>query len=283
MQEPQLQDFGIRPEEYALYTRKGNNPDDASGLGCLFAVTVDALIVFPVLYLVTRDLAGAVAWSVLALFPLSIVTYGIATLVGPVTVRFKRSRLLKSPVAARIKLYEAVRDVYQSEQWAAENARQEAERERREAAAARWKAEHERRRGLYDHWMSLSGIRFERELATLYGQLGFYVQSTPRSGDQGIDLVLRKHGKTTVVQCKGHKTPIGPAAVRELFGAMKASNAHSAILACTGGFTRGVEEFARGKPITLLSARDLAKLGDSVLGDKQQKTIRTDLFGGRVP
>ena len=124
--------------------------------------------------------------------------------------------------------------------------------------------------------MSLGGREFEWELATLYRYLGYDVEATPTTGDQGIDLVLRKDGKTTVVQCKSHKSPVGPAVARELLGSMVAFGADDAILACTGGFTRGVKEFAEGKPMTLVSAKDLVSMGR----DAGSKTLPAAERGG---
>ncbi len=111
-----------------------------------------------------------------------------------------------------------------------------------------------------DYWMSLSGTDFEKQLGYLFGHLGYHVRLTPKTGDQGIDLILRKDRKDTIVQCKSHKSRIGPAVARELFGSMVHYGADGAILACTGGFTRGVEEFVRGKPIDLMSAADIATM-----------------------
>ena len=85
-------------------------------------------------------------------------------------------------------------------------------------------------------WLGLRGISFERELGSLYQRLGYNVKFTSTSGDEGIDLVI---DSTTIVQCKGHKTPVGPAVVRELYGTLTASGASNAILACPAGFTRG--------------------------------------------
>lgn len=291
MEEPRLQDYGIKPEEYAVYVGKKDakyaiyvGKDDPADkywlLTFLGTVAVVVLSACWIGYSTSGRVEGAIGWGLTAGL-VSVLTGGVGVpmLIIAAIRYFKRSRLLKSHVASQIQLYAEARDVYLKAQRVAESARQEAEKERRATEAARWRAEQARRRGLYDHWMSLGGIRFERELGTLYRHLGFYVQSTPRSGDQGIDLILRRHGKTTVVQCKAHQSPIGPSAVRELFGAMRAYGADSAVLACTGGFTRGVIEFARGKPITLLSAADLATMGDSVLRDKQERTTRSDLFG----
>ena len=99
------------------------------------------------------------------------------------------------------------------------------------------------------------------------------VERTPTSGDQGVDLVLRKNGVTTVVQCKAHKNGVGPAVARELLGSMVAFGAKAAILACTGGFTRGVHEFVEGKPIRLLDASAIAKMAEgATIDDIPQET-----------
>ena len=95
------------------------------------------------------------------------------------------------------------------------------------------------------------------------------MKSTPVVGDQGVDLILTKNGKTTVVQCKAHKSPVGASVVRDLFGSMHHFKAESAILACTGGFTGGVKKFARGKPIQLISAWDIARMAEES-GDEMQ-------------
>ena len=117
--------------------------------------------------------------------------------------------------------------------------------------------------------MSLSGVDFERELGLLYRNLGYQVEFTSSSGDQGIDLILLKNGKKTIVQCKRYKDPAGPAVARELYGSLVASGADNAILACTAGFTQGVKEFVRGKPIALISVSDIVKMGERIQ-DKMQ-------------
>ena len=127
-----------------------------------------------------------------------------------------------------------------------------------DSADYRWRSE----KKLKEHWMSLSGLQFERELAALYLRLGYDVQLTPTVGDQGIDLFLRKDNKTTIVQCKSYSQPVGPAAARELYGSLIASEADAAILACTSGFTKGVYEFVRGKPIELVSSPEIISMSE---------------------
>ncbi len=111
-----------------------------------------------------------------------------------------------------------------------------------------------------DFWFNLSPFEFERKIASLYSRHGYRTTVTPASGDEGIDIVMYSGAEKIIVQCKRHGSPIGPAVVRELYGALAASNAQSAILVCTGGFTRGVYEFARDKPIILLDLDRILEL-----------------------
>jgi hypothetical protein len=123
-------------------------------------------------------------------------------------------------------------------------------------------------------WKSLRGREFERELGQLFALQGYHVDFTPASGDQGVDLILTKGNVTTIVQCKAHSKPIGPAIVRDLYGTLMASKARSAILASTQGFTKGVYSFSRGKRIELLSLQDIIRLSEEVGQRKTGKQIQ---------
>lgn len=119
-------------------------------------------------------------------------------------------------------------------------------------------------RRIEGYWKSLKGMKLEKALARLYKEMGYSVRQTKGSGDEGIDLILSKEGKTTVVQCKGHKKPIGVGAIRDLYGTMMHEGTESAVLACPAGFTKAVRKFATGKPIRLISATDLVEMSESI-------------------
>lgn len=107
-------------------------------------------------------------------------------------------------------------------------------------------------------WKSLDGSSFERELASLLKARGYGVSLQGSSGDGGVDIVLRtSDSQKIIVQCKAHTSTIGPGAVRELYGTMSHAGADESWLVVTSGFTRGCWEFAAGKPIRLLTIRDL--------------------------
>ena len=176
---------------------------------------------------------------------------------------------MKGPIVSRIKLYEEAEATYRVAQWEALGARQEAERQRREAERAEQAVLLAEQRRREQYWESLGGIEFERELGKLYRARGYQVEFTPISGDQGVDLILRKNGKTTVIQCKAQKRPASPNVIRDLYGSMLHHKADSAILACTGGFSGNVVKFARGKPIELISAWHIARMAEES-GDRMQ-------------
>lgn len=107
-----------------------------------------------------------------------------------------------------------------------------------------------------DYLTSVSGIQFEQEVAAIYREKGYSARVTSPSGDDGIDIVLCKD-KTIVVQCKNHKSPLGPKDGRELIGTLAYSEASEAYLVSTSGFTKGLQRYARGKPLKLVGLEDL--------------------------
>lgn len=108
-----------------------------------------------------------------------------------------------------------------------------------------------------EYYQTLDGWQFEKEMAALLTRRGYRVKRTGKPGDSGVDLVLRCGGHEIIVQCKAHKTCVGPHAVRDLYGTMRDQRVHEAWLISTNGFTKGAYAFARGKPIRLLKIQDV--------------------------
>ena len=109
-----------------------------------------------------------------------------------------------------------------------------------------------------DYWQSLSGFDFEYQVYKLFVEKGYNAKLTSKTGDGGIDIVLRdKSGSKIIVQCKNHKAKIGPSTVRDLYGVLISEKAIKAILINSGGFTSGVYNFTKGKPIELWNVIDL--------------------------
>lgn len=111
-------------------------------------------------------------------------------------------------------------------------------------------------------WIKMSGHEFEKNIANLYNSLGYIVQRTRGSGDGGIDLYLEKDSIRYVVQCKNHKSPVGPAPIRDLYGAMHHEKISRGIFIASNGYTVGAKEFAKGK-IELLDIKDIVYMHKS--------------------
>jgi restriction system protein len=113
-----------------------------------------------------------------------------------------------------------------------------------------------------DSLRDLPWKRFEDLLGEAYRRQGYQVTERLGGGaDGGVDLVLRRNGKVTLVQCKRWRgKPVRVQTVRELFGVMVDRRADSAKLVATAKFTPDAIAFARGKPIQLVDSDALLEL-----------------------
>lgn len=112
----------------------------------------------------------------------------------------------------------------------------------------------------------LSWQEFEELVAEAYRREGYEVEVTGNAGgDGGVDVVLRRKGQRTLVQCKHWKTyTVGVQIVRELRGVMASEKADYGIVVSYGTFTPEAESFAKQNRITLIGGDDLAKMIRSV-------------------
>lgn len=113
---------------------------------------------------------------------------------------------------------------------------------------------------------AMSWREFEHLVADAYRRLGFQVEETTQSGaDGGVDLLLRRDGRVSLVQCKLWRTQrVGVPIVREQFGLLTHHRADAAIIVTAGDFTSEARAFAAGKPIELVAGPDLLVLVQSV-------------------
>ena len=105
----------------------------------------------------------------------------------------------------------------------------------------------------------LDPIDFERLVGYLYQKEGYKVYLTSASGDEGIDLLLRKGSQKTVVQCKRYAGTVGQATVRDLYGAMGHTHADAGALITSGTISAPAAAWAQGKPISLRDGPSLMR------------------------
>ncbi|WCE06386.1 restriction endonuclease [Pseudoxanthomonas sp. JBR18] len=111
--------------------------------------------------------------------------------------------------------------------------------------------------------LSQGGWRqFELLVGEAFRRQGYAVEETGLGGaDGGIDLILRKDGRRTLVQCKQWKRQqVGVSIVREMAGLLAHHRADAVKIVCIGTYTQDAERFAQGKPIELISGTQLLQM-----------------------
>lgn len=123
----------------------------------------------------------------------------------------------------------------------------------------------QKRRRLLDSQTGMDSLRdmdwraFERLVGEAFRRQGYGVEETGQGGaDGGIDLILRKRGETTLVQCKQWRTySVSVKVVREMYGILMDKGAAAVKIVALGGYAPDAAAFARGKPIELVDGNQL--------------------------
>jgi len=125
-----------------------------------------------------------------------------------------------------------------------------------------------RRRRLLDQQSDIESIRnltwqeFEILVGEAFRRQGYAVEESGGGGaDGGVDLRLRRDGKTFIVQCKRWKTcQVGVSPVRELYGLMTAEKANGAFFVSSGTYTSDASRFAEDNALTLIDGATLHEM-----------------------
>lgn len=86
-------------------------------------------------------------------------------------------------------------------------------------------------------WWTLDGWQFEREVGLVFQRMGFRTKVTRGSGDGGVDIVMYKGGLKYIVQCKHYRRPLGPEAVRSLYGVKEIFDADRLVMVASSGLS----------------------------------------------
>ena len=118
---------------------------------------------------------------------------------------------------------------------------------------------------------------FEKEFSSEGGE----VKITQASRDGGVDAVVFDpdpiRGGKIIIQAKRYTNTVGVSAVRDLYGTILNEGANKGILVTTANYGPDAYEFAKDKPITLLSGNELL-----YLLQKHGHKARIDLVEARL-
>lgn len=109
--------------------------------------------------------------------------------------------------------------------------------------------------------LRLDGPEFEAYVALVLQDNGFrHVEITKGSGDQGVDILCERSGKTYAVQCKNYAGAVGNFAVQEAYAGAQFYGCEAAAVICPGTFTSGARELARATGVLLWDGRKLSRM-----------------------
>jgi restriction system protein len=120
-------------------------------------------------------------------------------------------------------------------------------------------------------YLNLLPTEFEILTAELFEKMGFEVQLTKTTADDGIDVLAKKteagNKQLSLIQCKRYTEKVGVTYVRELIGTITDRKATKGILVCSSTFTKPAREKANLNPsIELIDHNQLTKLLNKFLG-----------------
>ena len=91
---------------------------------------------------------------------------------------------------------------------------------------------------------AMTGFEFEDFIVDLFIKLGYVVEKRKRTREQGLDLLLFKHGVRIVVQVKRQRRPVGNKSIQQALGALVYYKGQQAIVVTNSTFTTPAKQLA---------------------------------------
>lgn len=124
------------------------------------------------------------------------------------------------------------------------------------------------------HIDAMNGYEFEDFLVTLFGAIGYEVEETKRTGDQGADLFVEKFGQKTVIQAKNYINNVGNSAIQQVLSAKQFYQCDQAMVISNSYFTKSAIELATATKVLLIDREKLKKYIDeynqALIGDTNE-------------
>jgi HJR/Mrr/RecB family endonuclease len=109
---------------------------------------------------------------------------------------------------------------------------------------------------------TMTGEEFEGYVMRVLKQHRCTVSSTPKTGDQGADIIARLDKRVIIIQAKRSISPIGNRAVQEVVAALAYYDGSEGWVVTNSSFTQAARELADRNGIRLISGAELMRIGD---------------------
>ena len=119
---------------------------------------------------------------------------------------------------------------------------------------------------------SLTPEGFEEFVAEMFEALGYEVERTGGTGDEGVDLRVQRAGLLGIVQCKYHsRGVVGSPDLQKFLGSIQHTRSHKGFFVSTRTFSLAAEKFAAEHPIELIDGPRLVELVEQALGPASRR------------
>lgn len=103
---------------------------------------------------------------------------------------------------------------------------------------------------------------FEGNCKKILEKAGWEARTTPKSGDQGVDVIAKKEDILIVVQCKFYSQPVGNKAVQEISAGKTYYKADYAVVVTNNTYTKSARQLANSCGVILLNIKQLKKINE---------------------
>ena len=111
------------------------------------------------------------------------------------------------------------------------------------------------------------GFEFEHWVAENLKTFGWDAKATSGSGDQGIDVIATKDGKTVGLQCKLFSSPVGNKAVQEAHAGKAFHQMDVVGVISNASYTKSAKALATDTGVKLLSHHDIPNLYEKMFSE----------------
>ena len=109
--------------------------------------------------------------------------------------------------------------------------------------------------------LRLTGFEFEEYVAQVLRDNGFrHVEVTVECGDQGVDILAVRGGKTYAIQCKNYAGAVGNTAVQEAYAGAEYYGCDIPVVVCPTDFTIPARELAESTGVELWDGERLSHM-----------------------
>ena len=114
---------------------------------------------------------------------------------------------------------------------------------------------------------SLTPEGFEEFVGEVFEALGYEVEHVGGTGDNGVDLKVRRGGLHGIVQCKYFsRGVVGSPELQKFLGTIHHTKSHKGFFVTTRTFTLAADKFAAEHPIELIDGPRLVELVQEAMG-----------------